>query len=422
VTTPTSAIEAGSLSDNLYSEYLKRIQARFTSNTSGQALFTTDATSLYTAYIDALPEDEQAAHACYECRRFVDRFGGLVTIGKDGHAQSAIWNVDDAIDLYKASTMAMLEIIRNAKVTGVFLSSDIAWGKPVTDVWPHMSVKPAAKAIYKRGALTAGQAMAKKREDFKNVSAALKDFDTATLGQAIRLLKSDALYRSEKVLGAATWLRDLHNSLGSKHSTQRENKLWKAIAAAPAGFCHPRSSMIGTLLEDIAAGKNFEDVSRAFAAKMHPLQYQRPQAAPAAGTIEQAEKLVEKLGIQASLPRRFMRPDEVKAIWVPKKAQRGRKDGVFSHLKPKEASAQQSMELPAVKITWEKFQRTVLGDAERIEYYLQRRDEYCILVTSVNADAPPIIQWDIPEARNPASCYLWQGGSPTSQYGLPECG
>jgi len=281
-----------------------------------------------------------------------------------------------------------------------------------------MSVKPAAKAIYKRGALTAGQAMAEKREDFKNVSAALKDFDTATLGQAIRLLKSDALYRSEKVLGAATWLRDLHNSLGSKHSTQRENKLWKAIAAAPAGFCHPRSSMIGTLLEDIAAGKNFEDVSRAFAAKMHPLQYQRPQAAPAAGTIEQAEKLVEKLGIQASLPRRFMRPDEVKTIWVPKKAQRGRKDGVFSHLKPKEASAQQSMELPPVKITWEKFRRTILGDAERIEYYLKKRDEYCILVTAVNAGAPPIIQWDRLEERNPASCYLWHGGSPASQYGL----
>lgn len=53
--------------------------------------------------------------------------------------------------------------------------------------------------------------------------------------------------------------------------------------------------MIGTLLDDIASGMSFDSVSRRFAEKMHPLQYQRPQAAPSAGNIAQAEKIVEKL-------------------------------------------------------------------------------------------------------------------------------
>ena len=121
----------------------------------------------------------------------------------------------------------------------------------------------------------------------------LEPFDHSirySLAQALKLLKSEALYRSEKVLGQAQWLYDLHRALPSRRN--RDHVLWRAVAAAPAGFCHPRSSMIGTLLEDLAAGMPFDDVSRRFAEKMHPLLYQRPQAAPSAGNIAQAEKIV----------------------------------------------------------------------------------------------------------------------------------
>jgi hypothetical protein len=40
------------------------------------------------------------------------------------------------------------------------------------------------------------------------------------------------------------------------------------------------------------------------------------------------------------------------------------------------------------------------------------------LLTAVNADAPPILQWDSEEERNPVSWYLWHGGSSASQWGL----
>jgi hypothetical protein len=69
--------------------------------------------------------------------------------------------------------------------------------------------------------------------------------------------------------------------------------------------------MIGTLLEDIHVGLPFDDFKAKFAAKMHPLQYQRPQAAPKVGAIAQAEKLVEQLGIVRSLKRRFARLDDL---------------------------------------------------------------------------------------------------------------
>jgi hypothetical protein len=198
---------------------------------------------------------------------------------------------------------------------------------------------------------------------------------------------------------------------------------WAAVAKAPAGFCHPRSSMIGTLLEDIAAGKSYEDVAKSFAAKMGPLQYQRPQAAPSTGAIKQAEELFEKLGLAPALRRRFARVDEVQALWRPPAAQpvAKRGEGVFAHLTPKGAAPTVAMVTPAITMTWEKFARTVLPDAAELELRVRmfpERANFGALVTAVDPEAPPLLQWDRPEQRNPVSWYVWHGGSPATQWGL----
>lgn len=39
-------------------------------------------------------------------------------------------------------------------------------------------------------------------------------------------------------------------------------------------------------------------------------------------------------------------------------------------------------------------------------------------MTAVNADAPPILQWDSEETRNPVSWYFWNGGATATQFGL----
>jgi hypothetical protein len=195
--------------------------------------------------------------------------------------------------------------------------------------------------------------------------------------------------------------------------------VWRAVATAPAGFAHPRSSMIGTLLEDIAAGKDYETVARAFAAKMNPLVYQRPQAAPAAGAIAAAERVVQELGVAGSLARRFARVDEIEALWrpIPPKGE-APGGGVFGHLTPKGAVPAPSVRVPVQTMTWVKFEREVLPTADRIEIQAPTLGSYAALVTAMDADAPPILQWDHEERRNPVSWYVWSGGSTASQWGL----
>lgn len=401
--------------DGEYRRYMTRFQRRFleTTKDGAEPLFTTNTAHLWQVYLASFSNAEQRQyHNCNACRHFIERFGGLVTIDKEtGVTQSAIWKELDAPLEYQRAIGAMQDFVKQGKVTGVFLSSDKVWGTPTTGPWTHFAVTPVK--AFKHSVLSAFQAMAEKAEDFKNITRALTEYRIPMLDQAVSLLNSEALYRSEKVLGQAQWLHDLQTA--RLHSRNKVNVVWREVALAPAGFCHPRSSMIGTLLDDLAAGMAFTDVAKRFKDKMHPLQYQRPSAAPKAGTILQAEKLVSQLGIERALERRYCRPDEIKALWRPSAIKSA--GGMFSHLAPKKPDG---LHVPMRTMTWVKFYNDVLSRSQinRIELLVPPNGPFSSLVTAVHDDAPPILQWDSPENRNPVSWYFYNMGSTASQFSL----
>lgn len=413
----------GSASDPEYDAFLARINLRFRANTNEgkEPVFTTDADGLFAAYLAALPCSDRQHHTCSACRHFVERFGGLVIIDQNGRTRPAMWDEEDAPEFYRSAVATMAKLVRRAKVTGVFLSSHSPWGEPKTGEWHHLSVVPPPAILFHRETQSSGQAMAEKREDYRNVIRSLEEFPVAALDQAVTILKSEALYRSEKLLGQAEWLHGLQNARKDSGKVLFGNLLWLAVAKAPAGFCHPRASMIGSLLEDIASGMDFTQVSRRFADKMHPLQYQRPQVAPKAGNIAQAEKLVAQLNASGSLARRFAKLDEIQALWKPTEKTPERSEGVFGHLKAKGQESAPAMRVPAQTMTWEKFRKTILPTAEAIDFWVSgSREPFSALVTAVNPDAPPILQWDLPEHRNPVSWYLYHGGSSPCDWGLSQ--
>jgi hypothetical protein len=404
--------------DRDYDRYLTRIQERFTNNVRGgtKPLFTTDATGLYDAYLAALPAANRQYHTCNACRRFIETYGALVTVMVNGRTRSALWDEKDAPEYYLPAVKAMLKLVSKAKVNGVFLSRDSTWGTPETGEWSHFSVKPSNKMLHAHCHLaTASQAMAQKREDARSAGRALGEFSADIVDTALTILKSDALYRAEKVIGPAQFLADIHKAQAGLRGPARNNVLWLAVAKAPAGFCHPRSSMIGSLLEDLSAGMSVDTVSKRFAAKMHPLQYQRPTASPSAGNIAQAEKIVAQLGITDSLRRRYARLDEVQALWRREESSAKKTGGVFDHLKKEMPSV---VDLPDVVMTWVKFQATVLDSIYSVEVHAPVNGNYAALVTACVADAKPILQWDLEGARNPVSWYLYMNGSPAHRWGL----
>lgn len=410
----------GNEHDAEYLSFIERLTTRLLQRTDEghRPLFQSRFVN-FDLWLAGFEEDERQFHNCHACEAFLRNYGSLVVIDEEGRTESAFWDEDAAPAIYRPSVIAYRAAVESAPVIRPFYAKGAMWGTLETGNWRHMALRPPNGLRHTHTLLSPHQLMAEREEEFRMLSMGLVRYSKDLVQDAVRLLQSEALYRSEKTLGVAEWLLNLHSRLVKRVSgNSRRNLIWLAVASAPPGYCHLRSTMIGTLLEDLAEGVGLAEVQRRFAAKMSPLQYQRPQVAPSTGNIEQAEKLVEKLGIARSLERRFACLEDLQTLWTPKPA--GAKEeggGVFGHLKT-QGKATPRKTTQTMVITWEKFQRTVLPVAEKIECVVQPLGNYTALVTAVHADAPPILQWDEPEHRNPVSWYVYHNGSSATNWSL----
>lgn len=386
-----------------------------------EPLFTTSAENLYDIFLANLPEEGRQCYNCNACRNFVDRFGGIVTITDGGFLLPVMWNFK-CPEFFEKAFYAVRDIIINSKVTGVFIPDSKRLGIPRTGVWSHMYVDVPKKIIYKNRLKTAYQESAEKKEDFKMLMRALQTYKLSTIETAVNILSSDVLYRGEKTLGVAKWFLNVKMTVDRLNRTYA-NIVWKKVATAPEGFCHISSSMIGTLLDDIEAGYEFDEIKRRFEEKMNPTKYQRPQAAPSVGNVKRAEEIIAKLGLEKSLKRRFARLEEIPTIWKPRESKSNDiSTGIFAGIKTKESLQEKKpIIIPgSTKMTWEKFQRTVLPNAIKIELKTKyaANDSYAAIVTAEYPDAPPIILWDREDMRNTFSWYLYAGGSSANRWCL----
>ena len=382
------------------------------------ALFLTDATELFAVFLDALPEGERQSHTCHACRRFVDTYGRLVSIDAKGVTRSIMWSFD-APAPYTHAVRMLKRRVERAAVVDVHVASDTVWGVPRAGGFAHMSVRAPSRLVFAPSVLkTVAQRTAERRQEFVMLSRGLISFSAQTMCTARRLLEDGSLYRSEKCVGVATWLVELVQARAGVRSTvAKKNLVWRAVATAPVGWAHVRSGMIGALLEDIEAGMPMAMLKRRFDAKMDPLRYQRPQAAPKAGNVAQAEAIVAALRSEGALDRRFAGVADIRAMWRPSLDVRARSaGGIFSGLARSRAPKVEGVE---TCITWAKFQRTALRDAASIEVELGRGSQpFYAFVTATHPSAAPILQWDSEQDRNPVSWYTYSGGSTPKAWGL----
>jgi hypothetical protein len=386
-----------------YLEFEQLIKLHFEESVAnGAPLFTTKAPGLFEAYIKNLPTEAQQNYTCNACRHFIERYGCLVTISDEGKIRSAIWDEDNTPKFFKKSVTEMNAIVLKSKVNGIFVSSDRVLGQPRTGEWTHLAVSLPLSRVHNARLKTADQVMAEKLEDHRILITGLREYSIDVADVALNLLRTEALYRSDKVLGVAEWFKVLHDKCANtKTSRSRDNIIWLATATAPAGFCHIKSSMIGTLLDDIASGMSFEAVKRRFAEKMNPSNYMRSQSAPTAGGIAQAEKVVEKLGIANSLRRRYANFSEIPSfIWKAKvtdvaDASIKSSGGVFGNLIPKgKEFNDRTMDLPMTVMTWEKFNRTVLPTADSVEAMVDNPGRLMAIVAAADETAENILLWN----------------------------
>lgn len=414
-----------------YDEFSRLVTAGFA---EAGTLLTTDAdpAALWAAYLDNAPDRRH--YDCRKCRTFVETYGGLVRPVQDGLVVSALWHGGLGLDKghpFHAAAWALDRIVSKVRVTGVFLSSDKTWGTPQTagrskdrpgTVWHHLHA--ANPAVFRHPLQTADQAAAEKKVLYASLRQALQDWSAAVAAQAVRVLEADgALLNSDKIKERAAWFSRLHEVTKDLRGRQKDNTVWGAVALAPPGFANVRSSVLSTLLDDLKDGTPFNVVQERWVRKLKPAVYQRPVAAPTAGAVARAEQIVETLGLAKSFERRYATTADVQEwLWRPpvtdhlKEARAG---GMFDHLLPKKDRPIDPVDLPAVKTTWEKFRAKVLPAAAKMEVLVPSLSAaFYGLVTAADPAAPPLVQWDRDDRRNPVSWYFYDRPKYCSYWGL----
>ena len=418
ITHDTSII--GNHDDEGYKQYVQRMEHRFhiALDVTGGALFTTDLKDkLWDIYLYSKPVDQRQYHNCNACRKFIERYGHLAIIDA-GQIFPAFWDSTDVLeDIEVKSVLAIEQAFKDCKITGVFYTEDRLWGEAVTGIWRHFALDFPDKYVYKGLVKNASQASAEKKQDYINIRKAIREFPQSLVNQVRTAFEVIDVFRNEKIMGPLIWLADLHEQI-AKNRSLRANIIWKAVALAPPGFCHPRSSVLGSLLDDLSSGLNFDSAIKKFEAKMSPTQYQRPQAAPSEGAIDRAEFLVNQLHIRDSFRRRYARFDEIPTFfWLPKEIPYDPGEGLFASIRKSQQNTLAVTKGESVRLT--EFKEDILPKALKLEFHVPSAlSSFAALTTAACPDAPPILQWDSLEYRNPFSMYLYVSGSLSTQWGL----
>lgn len=399
--------------DEDYKKLLTSMKDRIMVNTErSQRLFKTDCGKhLFQVFLDNLPDDMYQHYNCNTCRHFVNRYGGLVTINENGIKQPILWPIDEDFGVFNKAINAVFHVVAQSKIIAAFYSDHCQLGTPVTENWVHMSAIMPAHLV----TAFANKKMAQSVSDFENVSRALSVYSIDVVETANTLICSGALYRSGNIKNTCKlFLALLKNTSEAGNSDLKRNMIWHYVTNSSA--THIRSSVLGTLLDDIKEGLPQKDIISRFNSKMDPLAYQRPQAAPSTGNIKRADQLFKELGITAkSLKRRYATLDDLEdVIWTP----RVKKDeptvdnsSIFGDLlkDAKDAPKTTKLEKPIDRgtMTWNKFYAEILPHATNIGVVLNDAMalSFATFVTAEYPDEPCIFRHG-----NNVTHYMYQTG------------
>ena len=347
-------------------------------------------------FLDNLPQQLRQHYNCNCCISFLRKFGGIVSVDGDGKVTSPLWNPGEVPDHFKQSIEALKKEVESSPIINVFLTSEEVIGTPFNEttsggVWKHFSLDIPRASRYVKTTLSSGQKRAELREDVKILKRGLDEFSLDVCTKALAYLTSGTFYRAEKADDRVEWIIKCKKDIAGKSPEAINNLLFLFAAKAPAGWAKIKSSIVGTLLEDIEKGLSTEQVQRNWETKMSG--YMRATVTPTAGNVAAAEKIVAELKAAGSLDRRFASIEDVKDfLW---KAKETKKEGLFSDLVTKPTAVKDALEIPPTKMSWGKFVEKVLPTVLDVSMKVPNTgNTFFALTAASDAESTNILQWD----------------------------
>jgi hypothetical protein len=403
-----------------FNVFKKAIQKRFAEMTANNAaLFRvsipkdeTGAKSdlLWNTYLGAFPEGtnpmyrERTEHDCTCCRHFIRDVGDVVTINADGSLTS-IWDIDIAAKepAYQTVANALSATVKAHAIGDVFLhyldkaGTDRSFEQLVNggqQAWDHFFVNiPRAYVVGKDHVATK---LSEDRSARDSLHRSLTDLSIENIDAVLELITQGSIYRGDQFKGAVTSFRELKAAFDKLSADRQALFAWTKFKAAGA-LCGFRTSVIGTLVEDLAM-KELDDAVKIYESKTAPQNYKRPTALVTKGMIEKAKGELQKLGLVSALERRFAVLTDItvnNVLFANRDAKATMTGDVFDDLVGDAKVSTRSFD-KIEEVGIEKFLKDILPTAKSIELLLENKhtNRLVSLIAPTDPTAGKLFAWD----------------------------
>lgn len=369
--------------------------------------------ALYEKYLAAFPEgtnpvfQKRTEHDCGCCRQFIRRVGNVVAVDKSGNVHT-VW--DDAakkakLEPYTVVATALRDVVRNAKITDIFRvgKNETTFGNAVTrsmigeraKEWHHFYTGVIAKE-WCSATPDADRGVA--RTTVQVFERGLSELSIEAIDTVLSLIEGNNLYRGEEHKASVVQFRKAKLAYSEKAGRDREVFTWTNAHGPASRF---RNTVIGTLVTDISNGEDLEKAVKMFESKVAPQNYKRTSAVITPMMIKKAMEVIDNLGLQQALERRFARIDDVSVndvLWVDSTVKSAMKGGLGDMLLQHAAKSQVVTvdEDKAESISMEDFMQKILPKVSTMEVLFKNSHQGNLvsLTAPVHAEPKQLFKWN----------------------------
>jgi len=373
------------------------VAARWNEMSKGE-LFVVGEQDLDVLYLEAFPLGTdplfrtKTEHNCRCCRNFIKRLGVCVSIN-DGKI-TTLWGDLDLPEPYKTVADALDSYVRSCGITSVFRTKEREYGKdynydPKTNErYEHFHGQIAARHYSSTPEASIGEQAA----IFQVLQRGLDEINIEHINDVLDLIDSNGLYRGAEHKPALIGFKNLMHDFSK--SVNRDLFIWSNLSDRNARF---RNTVIGTLLTDLAEGKELDHAVKSFETKVAPANYKRPTSIITQKMVEESVQKLNDLGLGGAIYRRYAKLSDVSVndvLFVDNNSRGKMKDAIIGLLSSDIQRHKPQLERRSTPIAADDFVKDILPTCRSVEVLVENRHTGNF-VSLTGGDGPErLFKWD----------------------------
>ena len=365
----------------MFAEFSKHVHSQY-EYMSSYELYTTQVENIFEKYLAAFPEGSnpmyrtRTVHDCAACKQFIRRLGNVVKL--QAGEQVTVWdNYESIPHPFKEVAIKMSELVKAAPITGIFRSKEKQYG--------HLfNFDPATKERHdhfcgviasRHFSTTPDAIIGQKNTNFGVFYRGLTELRIPDFDDVLELINENALYKGAEFKDSVVQFRKFLVDFHLLNGQQKLNFVWANVDNKYAQF---RNTAIGSLLVELAEGKNFEGAVKSYEAKVAPENYKRTTAVISQSQVEAAIQKLTDLGLGGDIYRRYAKMSDVSVndvLFVDNESRMKMKDGadIWALLENSVDKTAKIDITKSVPMSADKFLADVLPQAKSLEVFVQNR-------------------------------------------------